>query len=101
MIVSKDGVANDGRSLDGVTAVDGDNIRDDVERLIGSVHNDTLSGGMTSSTALRGGPGDDVLIGAARRRVFDMGTDRDGADVIRGGPGRDVVDFSVAGRRSS
>ena len=35
-MVSKDDVANDGRSLDGTTASDADNIHSDVEKLIGS-----------------------------------------------------------------
>ena len=47
MIVTKDGVANDGRTLTGTTVIDRDNIRPDVERLIGSSHNDSLNGSTT------------------------------------------------------
>ena len=65
--VTLDGVANDGES--GVN----DNVRADVEHLIGS-------------------RGDDTLVGNAAANVLDG---REGADLLVGGDGSDTVDYSA------
>jgi Ca2+-binding RTX toxin-like protein len=72
---SNDGVANDGGPpVCGGCAAEGDNVGTDVERLVGSSWNDTLTGG----------PGDDVLVGGI------------GEDVLQGGPGTDTVEYSTS-----
>jgi Ca2+-binding RTX toxin-like protein len=70
-----DGQANDGE------AGEGDNVRTDVETVLGGAGNDHL-GGDSAANNLQGGPGDDVLDGGA------------GPDVLAGGPGIDTVDYS-------
>jgi Ca2+-binding RTX toxin-like protein len=72
---SNDGVANDGGPPGcGGCAAEGDNVGTDVERLVGSYRDDTLTGG----------PGDDVLVGGV------------GQDVLQGGPGKDTVEYSTS-----
>jgi Ca2+-binding RTX toxin-like protein len=72
---SNDGVANDGGPpVCGGCMAEGDNVGTDVERLVGSVWDDTLTGGS----------GNDVLVGGF------------GADVLQGGPGTDTADYSTA-----
>jgi Ca2+-binding RTX toxin-like protein len=92
VIVSKDNAANDGRTITGTTVIDRDNIRDDVERLIGSSHNDSLNGNAGASI-LNGGPGSDLLNGGSGNDRFETGGAPDGADIMRGGAGFDSADF--------
>jgi Ca2+-binding RTX toxin-like protein len=97
VIVTKDGIANDGRTINGTTVIDRDNIRPDVERLVGSRHNDSLNGSNVGAFPGRlvesfdGNKGNDILTGSPADDGFDMGREPDGADVIRGGGGRDAV----------
>jgi hypothetical protein len=95
VIVTKDGVANDGRTLDRRTTIDEDNIRPDVEDLQGSVHNDSLNGSNGSATErIAGGLGSDALSGNGGPDVFFGFGIADGADVVNGGSGLDVVDYT-------
>ncbi len=95
VIVTKDGVANDGRTLDRRTTVDKDNIRPDVEDLQGSDHNDSLNGSNASATErIAGGAGSDALSGNGGPDVFFGFGIADGADFINGGSGTDMVDYA-------
>lgn len=63
-----------------------------IENLVGSAHNDTLTGdatanilvGLAGNDTLNGGAGDDTLVGGA------------GADVLNGGNGTDTIDYSAS-----
>ena len=70
--VSLDDVANDGSDTEH------DNVHSDVENVLGSAGNDTITGS-SDANVLTGGAGDDYIAG------------RDGDDVLIGGSGRDVV----------
>jgi Ca2+-binding RTX toxin-like protein len=72
--VTIDGVANDGRSLEG------DNVTGTVESLIGGLDDDSLSANNGNGT-LQGGGGNDLLNGNL------------GADVLIGGPGVDTAGY--------
>jgi Ca2+-binding RTX toxin-like protein len=74
-------------------ASEGDNVRSDVENLIGGSGNDTFTGS-SSANNLDGRAGDDTLNGGAGNDVFPQGTADDGADTINGGNGTDTVDYS-------
>jgi hypothetical protein len=100
VIVTKDGVANDGRTLTGTTVIDRDNIRLDVERLIGSSHNDSLNGSSVAPFPGKlleqfvGGAGSDIMTGGPSDDFFDMSSPADGGDFIRGGGGQDTVSYA-------
>lgn len=90
--VTLDGVANDG--LAGAK----DNVRPDVEYVVGTAYNDYLSAqNLTKGVLFNGGGGNDTLIGSGGPDVLDGGTGNDaeqggaGGDVITGGTGNDVV----------
>ena len=91
VIVTKDGVANDGRTITGTSVIDRDNIRPDVERLIGSSHNDSLNASNVQPFPGKGleefigGAGSDVMTGGPAEDFFEMGSVADGADIVRGG----------------
>ncbi len=72
----------DGAADDGETA-EVDNVRPDVEQLLGGVGNDTLTGN-NSTNVLDGGPGDDQL---------DPGKGQN--DVMTGGDGVDTVTYAT------
>jgi hypothetical protein len=97
VIVTKDGVANDGRTINGTAVIDRDNVRTDVERLVGSRHNDSLNGSNLGAFPGRlvesfdGNKGNDILTGSPSDDGFDMGREADGADIIRGRGGRDAA----------
>jgi Ca2+-binding RTX toxin-like protein len=93
VIVTKDGVANDGRTINGTSVIDRDNVRPDVERLVGSRHNDSLSGPFPGRLveSFDGNKGNDILTGSPSDDGFDMGREADGADIIRGRGGRDAA----------
>ena len=105
MIVSKDGVANDGRTLNGTFVIDRDNIRPDVERLLGSPHNDSLNGSNVAPFPGKlveqfiGGAGNDVMTGGPGEDFFDMSSAADGADIVRGGGSTAVIDAVGYGAR--
>ncbi|RHW24585.1 calcium-binding protein [Nocardioides immobilis] len=69
VVVTIDDVANDGRPS--VTG-ERDNVRVDVEKVVGGVGNDQLSGSAAGNT-LSGGPGDDQLDGLAGYDRIDGG----------------------------
>ena len=87
-------------NLDAGTAGDGDAAGDilgkDIENVIGSAHNDTLSGsgaaniiwGLGGNDTLYGDGGNDELYGAAGDDTLDGG---DNDDTLVGGPGADVL----------
>jgi Ca2+-binding RTX toxin-like protein len=101
VIVSLDGVANDGK------AGEGDDVKPDVEDVTGGSGNDTivapsgsvantLHGGL-GNDRLSGGDGDDVLHGGAGTDPLSGGAGADrlygeaGGDVIEGGAGGDLL----------
>lgn len=98
--VTIDGVANDG------AAGEADNVKRDVENLIGGSGKDTLTGsaaanvlsggsgndllsGGPGNDTLKGGPGRDKLLGGAGNDIFFAGDSW--ADIIDGGAGKDVA----------
>ena len=100
VIITKDGVANDGRTITGTSVIDRDNIRPDVEKLIGSRHNDSLNGSNIAPFPGKllehfdGNQGSDIMTGGPAEDAFDMGRDAEGADIVRGGGGRDLVSYA-------
>jgi Ca2+-binding RTX toxin-like protein len=86
--LSLDSTANDGDP-----AVDEkDNIRTDIEIVLGGMGDDTLTGS-ANADELHGGPGNDVLDGAAGNDTLSGDS---GNDTLNGGPGDDVFDESGA-----
>jgi serralysin len=99
VIVTKDQVANDGRIASGITSIDRDNVRNDVEKLTGSRFNDSLNGhDLAAPEQFDGLLGDDALTGHSGNDAFFAGSADDGADRINGGAGEDLVDY---GNRSA
>ena len=94
-----DGLANDG------AGGEGDNVRADIEAVLGGWADDRLSMGLPPTLrppgTLQGGPGNDRLTGGASNDVLDgqEGNDMlDGsynADELNGGTGVDTVDYST------
>ena len=68
-----------------------------IENLIGSTHNDTLTGD-NNSNQLFGGAGNDTLAGTAGENMLSGGVGNDsltggtGKDILSGGAGNDVID---------
>lgn len=87
---SIDGVANDGET----GADELDNVKADIEDLIGGSDDDILTGSALANT-LTGGAGDDVLNGLAGNDTFDEGSADSGSDTFNGGLGTDLVDYSA------
>jgi cysteine-rich repeat protein len=85
--VSLDGSANDG--AEGET----DNVKNDVENVIGGSGDDTIVGS-AANNRLTGGPGADTLTGGAGDDVFLEGASPNGADTFIGGAGVDTIDYS-------
>lgn len=100
LIISLDGVANDG----GIVGLNGelelDNVGTDVEVVIGGSGNDSITGG-DKNESLSGGIGSDTIRGMGGNDEIDGGDANDrldggtGADTIVGGGGIDVVDYSL------
>jgi len=109
--VSLDDLPNDGAtSLGMLPVLEGDNVRSDVENVIGGRGNDVLTGS-AADNALSGGDGNDALSGLAGNDTLEGGRGndqllggegddlllaRDGSvDTVNGGPGNDraVVDL--------
>ncbi|HEX5620620.1 MAG TPA: calcium-binding protein [Solirubrobacteraceae bacterium] len=84
VIVTIDGTGNDGGP--GET----DNVKTDVENVIGGDGNDALVGS-SAVNVLTGGPGQDSLDGDTGNDVLDGGV---GADVFTGGAGTDTVTYA-------
>ncbi|MEY2426196.1 MAG: hypothetical protein QOI61_1768, partial [Actinomycetota bacterium] len=70
-----------------------DDVRADVETLIGGAGNDRLIGSSLNNTLI-GGPGDDLLDGSSGDDAFLSAPDLDGADTFVGGTGRDHVSWA-------
>jgi hypothetical protein len=88
--VKKDEDAADGR------AGDRDNVRRDVENLLGSSFDDTLVGWgnpVGTQESFDGAAGDDFMAGLGGDDQFEMRAAPDGADAVRGGDGRDYADY--------
>lgn len=86
-------------TMDGTAADDGvsgelDNVKSDVENLIGTDANDDITGNAADNT-LTGGLGDDELSGEAGADTFDEGDADSGSDTFNGGLGTDTVDYSA------
>jgi Ca2+-binding RTX toxin-like protein len=89
VVVTMDGtVANDG------AASEADNVKADVENILGSAFVDNITGNALANV-IKGGLGDDILSGGAGDDTFDEGAVTSGADVISGGLGVDTVDYSA------
>ena len=90
--VTIDGTANDGAT----GASEGDNVKVDVENLVGSPQADSLTGSRLANV-IAGGAGADVMDGAAGDDVFVEGASgaETGGDSIAGGSGVDTVDYSA------
>ncbi len=86
------GVDADVQADDGESG-EGDDVRADVETLVGGAGNDRLFGSSLNNT-LSGGPGDDVLDGSSGDDTFLSAPDPDGADTFVGGTGRDHVSWA-------
>jgi Ca2+-binding RTX toxin-like protein len=88
--VTPDGTADDGETGEG------DNVRPDVENLVGGDGNDSLTGS-AANNRIEGGPGKDTLAGLAGDDTLLGGTgddtlnDTQGANTLDGGPGVDTV----------
>jgi Ca2+-binding RTX toxin-like protein len=86
--------ANDGEPAEG------DDVRDDVEAVVGSLGADTLTCAVTTGCTLRGGPGDDTLTGNAGADTLqgeagdDVVRPAGGGDTVSGGEGSDTVTYS-------
>jgi hypothetical protein len=96
--------ANDGDlSTTATSPAENDDIKDDVESIIGSSGNDNISGGGTQgiwifgaagNDTIAGGPGNDILIGGQGNDWFYEGTGTTGSDVFIGSDGIDTIDYS-------
>ncbi|MDX2012577.1 MAG: calcium-binding protein [Myxococcaceae bacterium] len=86
--------ANDGEPAEG------DDVRDDLEIVVGSSGGDTLTCSITTGCTLRGGPGDDTLTGNSGADTLEGEAGDDvlrpgtGADTLLGGAGVDTVTYS-------
>ena len=81
--VTEDGVANDG------AAGELDNIRGDVEVILGTGKGDTMVGSAVNNQFVGGG-GDDTLAGGGGNDLLDGGASDAGSDTLDGGAGNDV-----------
>jgi hypothetical protein len=84
--VTLDNLSNDGRV--GATS----NVRTDVERVIGSQYNDSLTGSAGKET-LDGGPGNDALAGLGGNDTLMPGP---GVDAVAGGSGVDRLSYATS-----
>lgn len=80
LVITLEGVANDGE------ASEGDNVKTDVERVLGGSGDDVVTGS-NNAEALHGGPGNDVLSGGAGD---DTLVGDSGDDVLNGDAGSDT-----------
>jgi Ca2+-binding RTX toxin-like protein len=85
-------VSLDDRAFDGRPG-DTDDIRADVENVVGSRFPDTLTGSAVNNT-LDGRTGPDIVRGLAGDDTFPEGEFASGADDFSGGEGRDSVSYS-------
>lgn len=87
LTITLEGTANDGES--GET----DNVKSDVENVVGGSGNDTITGS-SSNNVITGGLGNDTLNGGNGDDTFMEGAVTSGADIFNGGAGTDAVDYS-------
>ncbi|HWA75379.1 MAG TPA: calcium-binding protein [Polyangiaceae bacterium] len=87
--VSLDGTANDGDPAAGMTG-EKDNVKNDVEIVIGGSGNDTIVGS-ANNDELHGGPGNDVISGGAGNDTISGDS---GNDTLNGEAGDDTFDES-------
>jgi Ca2+-binding RTX toxin-like protein len=87
LIVSLDGIANDGSVAGGGKKAEKDNVAADIENVTGGAGSDTLVGSPGRNT-LKGGPGNDSLVGDAGDDLLVGGA---GADRLNGGDGDDIL----------
>jgi len=85
-------------TMDGAAANDGesgenDNVKSDVENIIGGSGADNITGNALNNR-IDGRDGNDILSGGAGDDVFPQGSAGDGNDIISGGTGDDLVDYS-------
>ena len=89
LTVTMDGVAaNDGEALET------DNVKVDVENLIGGSGADNITGNLLANV-ITGGDGADVLTGGLGNDTFHEGDETNGGDTFNGGDGSDTVDYSA------
>lgn len=86
-------------TMDGASGTDGesgenDNVKADIEVIVGGDGDDNITGNSLAND-IDGGAGDDTLNGGAGDDTFRQGAAADGADQIAGGAGTDVVDYST------
>ena len=88
VVTMADQTANDGESAAG----EGDNVKNDVEGLIGGSGNDAFTGN-DESNFFAGNSGSDVLSGGNGDDFFSEGNANSGPDVFNGGAGIDTIDY--------
>jgi Ca2+-binding RTX toxin-like protein len=87
-------VHTDGASFDGRQGKDHDNIRADVEEIVGSRFADVLSGD-TGSESFHGRGGGDLVLAGGGDDFFFAEDSPDGPDKISGGAGVDLVSYTL------
>jgi len=102
VVVTLDDVANDGRRATGAHVADNQNVKSDVENVVGGTVGDELDGN-AKANGIRGGDGPDQINGGAGADTLsgdagdDMVVAEDGvADTVNCGPGTDSVVADVA-----
>jgi len=87
LTITVDNKADDGE------ASEADNVKTDIEKVIGGAGDDTITGS-TGDDILDGGAGADTLNGGSGDDTFLEGTASSGADIFNGGNGYDTMDYS-------
>jgi Ca2+-binding RTX toxin-like protein len=87
LTITMDGTADDGEGSET------DNVRVDIENVIGGSANDTITGNALNNE-ITGGTGNDTLNGGLGDDVFHEGAATSGSDVFTGAEGVDTVDYS-------
>lgn len=88
LVIDIDNSADDGE------VGENDNVKSDIEKVVGGAGDDTITGS-ANGDIIDGGLGDDVLSGGAGDDTFLEGAVTNGGDVMNGGTGRDTVDYSA------
>ena len=87
LVIDIDNSADDGE------ASENDNLKTDIENVVGGDGDDTITGSAFDNV-LTGGDGDDVLNGGAGDDTFYEDTADSGSDTFNGGAGTDAVNYS-------
>src|SRR5262249_4334380 len=85
-------VTMDGKKADDRETSEGDNVKADVENILGGAGDDSLTGNDLANT-ITGNGGKDTMTGGAGDDIFDMLDAADGQDTVHGGLGVDLVDY--------